>query len=126
MLNRIGWGGWTNTLIHKNISLRFLIDARIGGQLYSETSSYLDGLGVSERSLLYRESGVTLDAFNTGTNEANAKSITGQEYWGAISGIAENYIYDQTNIRLREFAFRISNFKSSNSRIAKCIFSGNR
>jgi hypothetical protein len=99
-------GGWNNTFALNNISLSFLIDARIGGQLYSETSSYLDEIGVSERSLEYRESGVTLlDAINTETDARNTKAITAQEYWGAIAGIAENYIFDQTNIRLREVAF---------------------
>jgi hypothetical protein len=86
------------------LSFNFLIDARIGGKIYSETSSNLDGTGVSERSLKYRETGITLQAVNTDTNAANTKSITGQEYWSAMSGIAENYIYDQSNIRLREFS----------------------
>ncbi len=97
-------GGWSNSFSYKDVSLSFLIDARIGGQLYSQTSASLDSNGVSERSLLYRDSGVTLDAINTDTNAPNSTSITGQEYWGAMSGIAENYIYDQDNIRLREFA----------------------
>lgn len=97
-------GGWSNTIIIKNLSFNFLIDARIGGKIYSETSSNLDGTGVSERSLKYREAGITLQAVNTDTNAANTKSITGQEYWSAMSGIAENYIYDQSNIRLREFS----------------------
>ncbi|MEL1224667.1 MAG: TonB-dependent receptor, partial [Candidatus Neomarinimicrobiota bacterium] len=97
-------GGWSNTLSFGDISLSFLIDARIGGQVFSRTSSGLDASGVSERSLEYRANGVTLDAINTGTNSANTANITGQQYWGAMSGIAENYIYDQDNIRLREFS----------------------
>ncbi len=97
-------GGWSNTLSFGDISLSFLIDARIGGQVFSRTSSGLDASGVSERSLEYRANGVTLDAINTGTNSANTANITGQQYWGAMSGIAENYIYDADNIRLREFS----------------------
>lgn len=97
-------GGWSNTLSFGDISLSFLIDARIGGQVFSRTSSGLDASGVSERSLEYRTNGVTLDAINTGTNSANTANITGQQYWGAMSGIAENYIYDADNIRLREFS----------------------
>ena len=95
-------GGWSNTISYKDFSLRFLIDARIGGQFFNETSSFLDSQGVSERSLQYRDAGVVLDAINTDSSSANSTSITGQEYWGAYSGIAENYIYDQTNVRLRE------------------------
>jgi hypothetical protein len=51
--------------------------------------------GVGARTLQYRESGVTLDGLNTATNTDNTTSITGQEYWGTTSTIAENYIYDQ-------------------------------
>jgi hypothetical protein len=97
-------GGWSNSFSFGDLSFSFLIDARIGGQIYSQTSAGLDSSGVSDRSLLYRESGVTLNGINTDTNSANTVPITSQEYWGAYSSIAENYIYDQDNIRLREFA----------------------
>ena len=33
-----------------------------------------------------------------------AQPLTGQEYWQTRSAIAENHVYDQTNIRLREFS----------------------
>jgi hypothetical protein len=95
--------GWTNTIRYGNYSLRFQIDGRFGGQFYSNTSANLDSSGVSERSLQYRD-GVTLEGINSGSNSANTTEITGQEYWGSMSGIAENYIYDQDNIRLRELS----------------------
>ncbi len=103
-------GGLNNTFKYKNLELNILIDARIGGQLYSGTDASLDASGVSDRTLKYREDGVTLDAVtNTGTADApiwtkNTAHITGQQYWGAVSGIASNYIYDQTNIMLRQLA----------------------
>ncbi len=107
-------GGWSNTVSYKDFSLSFLIDARIGGQIYSQTSAELDAAGVSERSLQFRDTGVTLDAINTGTDSANTNGITAQQYWTAMSGIAENYVYDQDNIRLRELAigYRIPNTAS--------------
>lgn len=101
-------GGLSSALTYKGLSFRFLIDARIGGQLYSGSDAGLDGSGVSVNSLEYRESGIVVDGVvNTGTDEdpvweANTNSITGQEYWGNYSGTPSNYIFDQTNIRLRE------------------------
>ena len=97
-------GGLSNRFNYKNFSLNFLIDARIGGQIYSQTSSGLDGSGVSARSLEYRDGGVVVDAINEGTGVANTENITGQQYWQSYSGIGESYVYDQTNVRLREFA----------------------
>jgi len=89
-------GGWSNTLKYKDLSMSFLIDARIGGQIYSQTSSEMDRNGVSERSLQYRDSGVTVPGSN--------QSITSQEYWTAMANISENYVYDQDNVRLREMS----------------------
>lgn len=97
-------GGLTNTFRYKNWNLRFLIDGRFGGEIYSATSSYLDAAGVSERSLQYRDQGVTIDAINEGTGEQNDTQISAQQYWSSYSGITSNYVYDQTNVRLREFA----------------------
>lgn len=103
-------GGFTNAIRYKNLSLRMLIDARIGGQLYSGTDAGMDAAGVSERTLKYREGGVVIDGVvNIGTPDApeytaNTTEITAQQYWGALSAIAENYVYDQTNIRLREMS----------------------
>ncbi|MGY5849849.1 SusC/RagA family TonB-linked outer membrane protein [Salegentibacter sp. F14] len=97
-------GGLTNTFRYKNWNLRFLIDGRFGGEIYSATSSYLDAAGVSERSLQYREGGITVDAINEETGAQNDTQISAQQYWSSYSGITSNYVYDQTNVRLREFA----------------------
>ena len=96
--------GLSNTLRYKNLSMSFLIDGRFGGQIYSQTSADLDESGVSERSLQYRETGITLAGTNTDTGAANTESLTGEEYWTAMSNISGNYIYDQDNIRLRELS----------------------
>ena len=94
-------GGLSNTLTYKNLSLRFLIDARIGGELYSGTDAGLDASGVSERSLGYRESGIVINGVHA-DGTANTTSISSEQYWGSYAGIAENYIFDQTNVRMRE------------------------
>lgn len=102
-------GGFTNNFNYKNFGLSFLIDFRIGGELYSGTDARLDGSGSSERTLQFRETGIVVDGViedknNKGTYFANDKSITAQQYWGSVSGIIENYVYDQTNFRMREVA----------------------
>jgi len=106
-------GGISNSIRYKNLSLNFLIDARIGGQIYSQTSADLDRVGASKRSLQYRETGVVLSGTNTATGAANTVNVSGQDYWAAMSGISSNYIYDQDNIRLRELSlgYRFSNIE---------------
>ena len=107
-------GGWSNSISYKEFNLSFLIDARIGDKIYSQTSADLDEAGASVRSLQYRESGVVLEGINTETGAANTVNISGQDYWTAMSNISENYLYDQDNIRLRELSigYRIPGVES--------------
>jgi TonB-linked SusC/RagA family outer membrane protein len=102
-------GGLSNAFRYKNFGLKFLIDARIGGEVYSGADAGLDGQGVSARTLNYRDGVVVDGVVNTGTDDApiwtpNTAEITGQQYFGALSNNAANYTYSQTNVRLRELA----------------------
>ncbi|GET24303.1 SusC/RagA family TonB-linked outer membrane protein [Prolixibacter sp. NT017] len=103
-------GGLSNTLTYKSFRLSALVDARFGGKVFSGADAGMDGAGTSKRTLQYRDGGVVVDGvLNTGTVdnpvwETNTKQITAQQYWGAVSGIASEYVYDQTNVRLRELS----------------------
>lgn len=65
-------GGWSNDFTYKNFSLSFLIDFRIGGDIYSGTQYYLTSRGQSLRTLDRDE--ITF----TGVASANGV-INGQE-----------------------------------------------
>jgi hypothetical protein len=82
-----------------------LIDARIGGDVYSGTDSSLDANGSSKRTLKYREDGVVVDGVvevSEGVYEQNEERVRADQYWGRMASVASEYVYDQTNIRLRE------------------------
>ncbi|MEL4308994.1 SusC/RagA family TonB-linked outer membrane protein [Joostella sp. CR20] len=100
-------GGFTNTFRIKDFTLNTLIDFRVGGEVFSYTDAGLDASGVSERSLKYRDGGVVVDGVvddGSGNYSANTELISAQEYWGAVSGIGSEYVFSQTNIRLRELS----------------------
>jgi len=117
-------GGVTNTLTYKNFALRFLIDARIGGEIYSQTNASLVGSGSTFETLEFRENGITVDGVvlqADDTYSANTTKISAQDYWGAVSGIASENIYKQTNVRLREF---VLSYKVPNSILANTFIKG--
>lgn len=90
--------GFNNTLSFQNFTLRFLIDGRFGGEVMSITEALLDVAGVSQRTANARDAG--------GVN-VNGTMVDAEAYYGAVggrSGITEDYIYDATNIRLRELS----------------------
>ena len=104
-------GGFTNTFRYKDFTLNTLIDFRVGGEVYSFTDAALDASGVSERSLQFRDSGILVEGVidnGDGTFTPNTTTISAQDYWGAVSGIGSEYVFDQTNFRLREVSLSYS------------------
>ena len=99
--------GWSNTVEVKDFVISALIDGRFGGKVMSITQAVLDEYGVSK---------VTADARNNGGVHIPATMINGGKWAGAIpaetfystvggrAGISEYYMYDATNIRLRELS----------------------
>lgn len=100
--------GLKNNFKYKDFSLSFLVDFRIGGEVISYTQARQAGLGVSDVTLAGREGGIIVDgvvATGGGNYVQNTTSINAEQYWTAIgqrTPIAEPFIYDATNIRLRE------------------------
>lgn len=120
-------GGFSNNFRYKGFGLNVLIDARIGGEVYVGTEAGLDAAGVTKKTLQYRGEEIVMEGvINEGTPDApeyvpNTVALTGQQYWGAYSGIASNYVYDQTNIRLREASL---NYSLPASLLEKTPFAG--
>lgn len=91
--------GWNNQFNYKNISLSFLIDVRFGGEVLSQTEAILDEFGVSERS------GNARDNFGVILEEKKLENVTDfYQHVGGRSGVTEYYMYDATNVRLRELS----------------------
>jgi hypothetical protein len=95
--------GWQNTLTYKGLSLYFLIDGRVGGDVISLTQAELDKYGVSK---------VTGKARDNGGINFDGKVINNVERFytivGGRDGITEHYVYNATNFRLRELSIGYS------------------
>ena len=81
----------------------FLIDARIGGDVMSLTQAHLDAMGVS------KESGESRDRGYVEYEGIQFKDVP--NFYGTVggrNGISEYYMYDATNVRLRELTLGYS------------------
>lgn len=105
-----GMLGITNNLAYKNFGLSFLLDARFGGEIFSASNVGLQVAGTAAVTAPNGErpdfvvDGVTLNT--GGGHEKNTKTVTQQQYWNTLAtlnnlGVGEAYLYDATNIRLR-------------------------
>lgn len=103
--------GWNNTVTIENINVSFLIDGRFGGKVVSLTNAYLDFYGYSKASAKARDhGGVNVPAvLEDGT--VYDQKIDAQVYYSTIggrAGVASEYAYNATNVRLRELSIGYS------------------
>jgi len=97
--------GIVNTVSYKNLSLGFLIDMRSGGKFYSQSLAYMYANGNAAGTLENREETFLVDGVNAFDGTTNTTPVTAQQYWTAVGGaepVASLFIYDATNVRLRE------------------------
>ncbi|WP_125723565.1 SusC/RagA family TonB-linked outer membrane protein [Flavobacterium ustbae] len=123
--------GVTNTLTYKNLELSFLVDASVGGEIFSGTNrtgtytgvlaSTLPGRGAENGGLSYYLDGTTKTLVNgtapsgvtvyddgmifNGVYEngsPNTTVLSAQEYYKASYNISEAYIYSSTFVKMRE------------------------
>jgi len=107
--------GYSNTFTYKNMSFSFLIDARIGGEIYSGTNQSLQSSGNAAVTVkngardVFVYSGVSEDG--SGGYMVNTTEVSPQIFYSTINsrsgnlGIGEHNIYDATNVRLRNVQF---------------------
>ncbi|MFC3336765.1 TonB-dependent receptor domain-containing protein [Flavobacterium palustre] len=100
--------GLQNTFTYKDFRLSFLVDFRMGGKTISYSQARMAGAGVSDITLAGRD-GFVVNGVNdngNGTYSPNTTSITAENYWSQVASrdpkSAEDFVFDATNIRLRE------------------------
>ncbi|MDG3583458.1 MULTISPECIES: SusC/RagA family TonB-linked outer membrane protein [Galbibacter] len=97
--------GWNNSFDIGNFTLSFLIDGKFGGDVLSVTEAINDYYGVSKATADVRNTnGGMIDVVD---ESGNPSQISAQEYYTAVGGRAGmlgEYVYDATNVSLREFS----------------------
>jgi len=99
--------GFNNIVNVGDFTFRVLIDGRFGGDVMSITQAMNDKYGVSLTSADDRDNGgVDFDAVYEDGTPVTGK-LDAQSFYttvGGRDGITEYYVYDATNVRLREFS----------------------
>lgn len=90
---------WNNTFSYKGLSLSMLVDCRYGGRLLSQTMADLDSYGVTQATADARDRGYVMLEGRRIDDVRNFYKLV-----GGRAGVTEYYMYDATNIRLRELS----------------------
>ncbi len=124
------WTGGVNfDLSYKNFSFNTLIDARMGGSLYSMTTTWGRYSGVLQETLLGRETGIVGDgvkAVGTGsdvTYVTNDVVVAAESYNKAAysNAIIEGSVFDASFVKLRQMMLT---YNLPNKWFGKSIFHG--
>ncbi|WP_299886118.1 SusC/RagA family TonB-linked outer membrane protein [uncultured Lacinutrix sp.] len=97
--------GFSNTFNYKNLSLNILIDGKFGGDVVSVTEAVNDFYGVSQASADARNTNGGM--INVVDTNGNPLQMSAQEYYtkiGGRAGLLGEYVYDATNVSLRELS----------------------
>ena len=112
-------GGLSNTVRYRGLSLRALLDVRLGGDIFSLSNAVAAEQGTAAFTLDGREAWyagtggyVAEGVVNVGTDEApvweeNGLAVDPQAYWtrvGGEDGVTEAFVYDGSYVKLREVA----------------------
>ena len=96
--------GWNHSFSYKGFSLYFLLDWRYGGEVLSQTQAEMDLYGVSKATAQARDKGyVSLEGRQMSDVKGFYKNVV-----GGRAGVTEYYMYDATNLRLREVSLSYS------------------
>ncbi|TNJ45262.1 SusC/RagA family TonB-linked outer membrane protein [Tamlana fucoidanivorans] len=97
--------GWNNSFDIKNFTINFLVDGKFGGNVVSVTEAVNDFYGVSQATADARNNNGGL--INVVTTDGNATTMTAQDYYtktAGRAGLLGEYVYDATNVSLRELS----------------------
>ncbi|MDJ1491752.1 SusC/RagA family TonB-linked outer membrane protein [Cytophagaceae bacterium DM2B3-1] len=103
-------GGISNTFSFKGISISTLIDAKMGGNIYSQTVAIGRYTGVLAETNVGRETGIVGDGVvNTGTTDnpvyaVNTKNVSSEDWHHGYYNRNNNepFVFDASYIKLRE------------------------
>lgn len=100
-------GSMINSFTYKNFSFSFMLDMRYGGDIFVNSLARGSQYGTTEMSLAGRDEwyagtgGIVVDGVTT-DGKQNTVAANPQAYWDRVSRAGEEFVYDGTNLRLRE------------------------
>ncbi|MEO6289722.1 MAG: SusC/RagA family TonB-linked outer membrane protein [Ginsengibacter sp.] len=100
--------GINNSFTYKNFVFNFLVDGRFGGEMVSASDAVMAADGTPLYTSSHREADSWILPAVLENGSKNTIPINAETFWTTVSGgrnaWSEEFIYDATNVRLRELA----------------------
>ncbi len=100
-------GGWNNAISYKNWTFSALVDAHVGGDIFSITNWFGEYAGVLKSTLNGRQAdwnnpGLVIKGIDASTGQPNTTNVTAEEYYQNIFPVNEPNVYKDTYFKIRE------------------------
>lgn len=89
---------------YKGLYMSALFSGQIGGDIVSVTEEFATSSGSAKRTAEMGRDDLTVDGV-TSDGSTNSTSVSAQEYWGTVSNVDEEFVYDASYLKLKELAF---------------------
>ena len=96
--------GFSNSFTYKGFNVSFLIDAKIGGDIFSMTNAHMYSFGRHAKTLPGREGGVVGQGVKEDGITPNDVKVDAMTYYMGVAGITEEFVYDASFVKLRELS----------------------
>lgn len=97
------WTGGLNSTIHIGwFDLSALLSARMGGKIFSATNLWGISSGSFAETRFRPDTGLLIAGIDAATGAANKVHATTEDYYHALRGIPERWIYDASMLKLQE------------------------
>lgn len=95
-------GSFANLLRFRGLELNLLIDAHVGGQVFSATNLWGQTSGTFIQTAFRPDTGLLIRGIDVATGQRNVRHVATQDYYHALLPIQEAWVYDATFAKLRE------------------------
>jgi TonB-dependent SusC/RagA subfamily outer membrane receptor len=79
-----------------------LVEARLGGHLFSATNRWGQYSGSLTETLVGRDTGLVIAGVDSATGQPNSVNVSSESYFHALGDIAEAFVYDASYAKLRD------------------------
>jgi hypothetical protein len=100
--------GIRNTLRYRWVSVSAIADGHVGGEIFSATNLWGSYAGTLASTAFRPDSGLLITGIDATTRAANTKHVTTQDYFHALGGIQEPWVYSASYFKLRELRVSIT------------------
>lgn len=103
------WSGGVSTTIHHGIvEVSALVDARMGGRIYSATNLWGMTAGSFAETAYRPDTGLLIAGIDGATGKANTEHVTTEDYYHALRGIQEAWVYDASFVKFRDLRLTVA------------------